>query len=128
MSVKGKIVTDMIRFFTSQKMLGPKIQDGTLRKNLVEPPWHCPDEYLNLPIHMRQFEMELLTPKAADNGEVVLQLHGGGYIAKIYSVVGRGGNRILSWIVFGTYLTLWVMTMILGGRKAENEVRRKFHL
>ena len=77
MSVKGKIVTDMIRFFTSQKMLGPKIQDGTLRKNLVEPPWHCPDEYLNLPIHMRQFEMELLTPKAADNGEVVLQLHGG---------------------------------------------------
>ena len=32
---------------------------------------------------MRQFEMELLTPKAADNGEVVLQLHGGGYIAKI---------------------------------------------
>ena len=83
MSVKGKIVTDMIRFFTSQKMLGPKIQDGTLRKNLVEPPWHCPDEYLNLPIHMRQFEMELLTPKAADNGEVVLQLHGGGYIAKI---------------------------------------------
>ena len=66
MSVKGRIVTDMIRFFTAQKMLGPKIQDGTLRKNLVEAPWHCPEEYINLPIHMRQFEMELLTPKEED--------------------------------------------------------------
>ena len=83
MSVKGRIVTDMIRFFTAQKMLGPKIQDGTLRKNLVEAPWHCPEEYINLPIHMRQFEMELLTPKEEDCGEVILQLHGGGYIAKI---------------------------------------------
>lgn len=83
MSVKGRIVTDMIRFFTAQKMLGPKIQDGTLRKNLVEAPWHCPEEYINLPIPMRQFEMELLTPKAEDCGEVILQLHGGGYIAKI---------------------------------------------
>ena len=78
MSVKGRIVTDMIRFFTAQKMLGPKIQDGTLRKNLVEAPWHCPEEYINLPIHMRQFEMELLTPKEEDCGEVILQLHGGG--------------------------------------------------
>ena len=76
MSVKGRIVTDMIRFFTAQKMLGPKIQDGTLRKNLVEAPWHCPEEYINLPIHMRQFEMELLTPKEEDCGEVILQLHG----------------------------------------------------
>lgn len=58
--------------------------------------------------------------------QIFMVLFSLGYL--IYSVVGRGGNRILAWIVFGTYLTLWVMTMILGGRKAENEVRRKFHL
>ncbi|MCI7061620.1 MAG: DUF6320 domain-containing protein [Lachnospiraceae bacterium] len=46
----------------------------------------------------------------------------------IYSFVGKWGNGILSWVNFGTYMTLWVMTMIFGGRKAENEIRRKFHL
>lgn len=83
MSLKGKIVTDMIRFFTSQRMLGPKIQDGTLRKNIIDPPWHCPEEFVCLPISMDNFEMELLTPKGEECGEVVLQLHGGGYIARM---------------------------------------------
>lgn len=83
MSIQAKIVTDMIRLFTSQRILGPKIQDGTLRKNLVEPPWHCPEGFIHLPVRMEHFEMELLTPKVEDCGEVVLQLHGGGYIAGI---------------------------------------------
>ena len=46
----------------------------------------------------------------------------------IYSFRGKNGNLILARVVFGIYLTLWVMTMIIGGRKAENEIRRKFHL
>ncbi len=46
----------------------------------------------------------------------------------IYSFMGKNGNLILACVVFGIYLTLWVMTMIIGGRKAENEIRRKFHL
>lgn len=46
----------------------------------------------------------------------------------IYSFMGKNGNLILAWVVFGIYLTLWVMTMLIGGRKAENEIRRKFHL
>lgn len=46
----------------------------------------------------------------------------------IYSFRGKNGNLILTCVVFGIYLTLWVMTMIIGGRKAENEIRRKFHL
>ena len=77
MSVKGRIVTDMIRFFTAQKMLGPKIQDGTLRKNLVEAPWHCPEEYINLPIPMRQFEMERLVQvlKAASSSFCCFRCH-----------------------------------------------------
>lgn len=46
----------------------------------------------------------------------------------IYSMIGTYGNPILAWVVFGIYLTMWVMTMLIGGRKAENEIRRKFHL
>ncbi len=105
MSVKAKLVTDMIRFFTSQRMLGPKIQDGTLRKNLIEPPWRCPKDFLNLAVPMEDFEMELLTPRRGECGDVVLQLHGGGYIAKIrnayrdlavrYASMGEG-RRVLS--------------------------------
>jgi acetyl esterase/lipase len=105
MSIKAKLVTDMIRFFTSQRLLGPKIQDGTLRKNLVEPPWHCPEGYINLSVSMEHFQMEILTPKQGECEEVVLQLHGGGYIAGIrnayrdfavlYSRLGRR-RRVLS--------------------------------
>lgn len=46
----------------------------------------------------------------------------------IYSMIGTYGNPILAWVVFCVYLTMWVMTMLIGGRKAENEIRRKFHL
>jgi hypothetical protein len=38
------------------------------------------------------------------------------------------GNRILGWVTFGVSFLFWSTTMVLGGRKAENEVRRKFHL
>lgn len=82
-SLKAKIVREMIKFSTSQHIIGPKIQDGTIRRNLVEPPWHCPAEYMRMPIRMKRFEMELLTPPQEGCGEVVLQLHGGGYIGKI---------------------------------------------
>lgn len=85
-SLKAKIVRDVIKFSTSQHIIGPKIQDGTFRKKLVEPAWHCPDGYLCMPIQMHHFEMELLTPPWEDCGEVVLQLHGGGYIGKMRNV------------------------------------------
>lgn len=85
-SLKAKIVRDIIKFSTSQHIIGPKIQDGTFRKKLVEPSWHCPEGYLRMPIRMRHFEMELLTPPQEGCGEVVLQLHGGGYIGKIRNI------------------------------------------
>lgn len=82
-SRKAKITRELIQFFTSQHMIGPKIKDGTVRKNLVQPAWRCPKGYINMPISMKYFDMELLTPPQEDCGEVVLQLHGGGYIGKI---------------------------------------------
>lgn len=82
-SLKAKIVRDMIRFSTSQHIIGPKIQNGTLRRKWVEPPWHCPEGFLCMPIRMKKFDMELITPPQEGCGEVILQLHGGGYIGKM---------------------------------------------
>lgn len=85
MSRKARLVKNMIMFATSRHFIGPRLKDGTIRQHLVEPPWHCPDGYINMPIRMERFEMELLTPPQADeeHGQIILQLHGGGYIAKI---------------------------------------------
>ena len=85
-SFKAKLVRDIMKFSTSQHIIGPKIQNGTFRKKLVEAPWHCPEGYLRMPIRMKKFDMELLTPPQEDCGQVILQLHGGGYIGKIRNV------------------------------------------
>lgn len=85
-SFKAKLVKEIIKLSTSQQIIGPKIQNGTFRKNLVEPPWHCPEGYYRMPIRMQHFDMELLTPPEMESKEVILQLHGGGYIGKIRNV------------------------------------------
>ncbi len=85
-SFKAKLVREIIKISTSQHIIGPKIQNGTLRKKLVEPPWHCPEGYLRMPIRMKHFEMELLTPPDMVSDEIILQLHGGGYIGGIRNI------------------------------------------
>lgn len=45
----------------------------------------------------------------------------------IVSIAGLG-NLVFAWVVFAVCLIFWSTTMMIGGRKAENEVRRKFHL
>lgn len=62
LSLRAKILRQLIRMATSEKLIGPKIQDGTLRKNLVEPAWHCPKGYSLLKIKDKTARMELLTP------------------------------------------------------------------
>lgn len=85
-SFQAKLVRELIKILTSQRIIGPKIQDGTFRRALVEPPWHCPEGYLRMPVKMKNFEMELLTPPQIASPEIILQLHGGGYIGKIRNV------------------------------------------
>lgn len=46
----------------------------------------------------------------------------------VISLTGVTGIKGLAWVTFGVCLVFWTTTMIIGGRKAENEVRRKFHL
>ena len=104
-SIQAKMVREFIRIVTSERLIGPKIQDGTFRKRVIEPTWHCPDEYSMLRLKIKNCDIEILTPPEVRSGMVVLQLHGGGYIgrlknayrdfAKYYSDM-RGGMRVFT--------------------------------
>lgn len=86
-SLTAKVSRNAIALATSLHGIGTLIQDGTFRKRVVEiePPWHCPKEFSLLEIEMPNFSMELLMPKqiTTQKKEVILQLHGGGYIGKM---------------------------------------------
>ena len=104
-SLRAKLVRNVINMVSSGFIIGPAIKKGTIRRRLVEPPWHCPDGYSVAKIHMKHFEMELLSPENMGSRFVVLQLHGGGYIGKMRNVYRnfakeycemRGGIKTLS--------------------------------
>ena len=101
-SLAAAVSKNVIALATSLHGIGPLIQDGTLRKRVadMEPAWHPPRGFSLVPIEMSNFSMELLLHQIEDNAgdseqvdtaerllmenrEVVLQLHGGGYIGKI---------------------------------------------
>ena len=112
MSVRGRVIRELIAHVTNDNLIGRKIKNGELRKKLVEPPWKCPDIFRYSIIEMELasgvkkenksgFTMEYLEPKEHPNhSKVVLQLHGGGYIgamrnayrtfAGLYSELGKG--------------------------------------
>ena len=104
-SIQAKIIREFIRIATSDRLIGPKIKDGTLRKKVIEPPWKCPEGYSFLRVSLKNFEVEIVSPPKILSGMVVLQLHGGGYIGKLknayrsfaknYSDM-RGGIRVFS--------------------------------
>lgn len=104
-SLRAKIVKKIINMVSSGFILGPAIKKGTIRRRLVEPPWHCPSGYSIAKIQMKHFNMELLSPEKINSRFVVLQLHGGGYIGKMRNVYRnfakeycdmRGGIKTLS--------------------------------
>lgn len=104
-SIQAKMVREFIRIVTSERLIGPKIQDGTFRKKVIEPTWHCPDGYASLRLNIKNCDIEILTPPDRNTEMAVLQLHGGGYIgrlknayrdfAKFYSDM-RGGMRVFT--------------------------------
>lgn len=82
-SVRGKVIRDLIAHVTDDHLIGKKIKNGELRKNIGtnEPPWKCPDCFSMSVIEMETFQMELLESKNAPRKDkIILQLHGGGYI------------------------------------------------
>lgn len=97
-SMFAAFVRDMIARMTADRLIGPKLQNGEIRKNLVEPPWKCPACFHLTQIDLKQCKAELLSLAQNPNiDRVVLQLHGGGYI-------GAMRNKYRSFA--GLYLSL----------------------
>jgi acetyl esterase/lipase len=101
MSVKGRVISELLSHFTNDLAIGKKIKSGELRKRLKEPAWKVPDCFNMTTIEREHYTMKLLAPKENPNTDhVILQLHGGGYtgavrnayyvFAGLYSEVGRG--------------------------------------
>lgn len=89
-SVRGKILRELITTVNSTKLIGEKFKSGELRKNVVEPAWKCPEGYSNTRFSYEEFEMEWFMEGEPEEGVirkqdgiVILQLHGGGYIGKM---------------------------------------------
>ena len=82
-SIQGKMIRELIAHFSSDLLIGKKIKNGDLRKKLVnvEPRWRCPEGFSWTEIQMKDFTMDWLVPEENNREKVVLQLHGGGYIA-----------------------------------------------
>lgn len=85
-SVAGKLLADLIYSFTNEFELGKLVKSGEIRKKTsdIEPEWKAPTGYNMTHFDLENFSMKLLT--RAENprlDKVILQLHGGGYVAKI---------------------------------------------
>lgn len=102
-SVAGRMLADFIYNFTNEFELGKMFKSGEIRKKMVdvELDWKVPAGYNMTHFDMENFSMKFLTK--AENprfDKVILQLHGGGYVAKIknayynmavnYSEAGHG--------------------------------------
>ena len=82
-SLQGKVIRQLIAHASSDLLIGEKIRNGELRKKLVtiEPRWRCPEGFTHTEITMDDFKMEWLEAEENKKDRVILQLHGGGYIA-----------------------------------------------
>lgn len=82
-SIQGNLIRQLIAHFSSDLLIGEKIRNGEFRKKLVsiEPRWRCPEGFTHTEITMEHFTMEWLEAEENNTDRVVLQLHGGGYIA-----------------------------------------------
>lgn len=102
-SMFAAFVRDMIALMTADRLIGPKLQNGEIRKNLVEAPWKCPACFHVTQIDLAHCKAELLSlVQNPSLNRVILQLHGGGYIgamrnkyrsfAGLYNEIGSGIN------------------------------------
>ena len=85
-SAAGRVLTDLMYSVINDLSIGKIIKSGELRKKMgdVEVEWKPPAGYNMTHFDMENFSMKLLTK--AENprfDKVVLQLHGGGYVAKV---------------------------------------------
>ena len=87
-TVAGRVLSDLMYRFTNDFEIGKKIRMGELRKQYdkVELEWKVPEAYNMTHIDLENFSMKLLSRKENPNfNKIILQLHGGGYIGRIYN-------------------------------------------
>lgn len=102
-SPAGKLLSDLIYSFTNDFELGKLVKSGEIRKKIVnvEPEWKAPAGYNMTHFDLENFSMKFLSKVENPRlDKVILQLHGGGYVAKIknsyynmatyYSEAGEG--------------------------------------
>lgn len=85
-SPAGRALAELIYNFTNDFRVGRLIKSGELRKKVVdvESEWKVPEGYNMTHFDLEHFSMKLLTRSENPRADyVVLQLHGGGYVAKI---------------------------------------------
>lgn len=85
-STAGRMLADIIYSFTNEFEIGKLVKSGEVRKKVVdvELEWKAPAGYNMTHFDLENFSMKLLTK--AENpcfNKVILQLHGGGYVARI---------------------------------------------
>lgn len=82
-SIQGTVMRNLITHFSSDNLIGKKIKNGELRKQLVklEPKWRCPEGMHATVIDMDHFHMEFLEAEEPNSEYAILQLHGGGYVS-----------------------------------------------
>lgn len=104
-SVAGRMLSDFIYNFTNEFELGKMYKTWEVRKKVedadLEREWRVPAGYNMTHFDMENFSMKLLTKSENPRfDKIILQLHGGGYVAKIknayynmavnYSEAGHG--------------------------------------
>ena len=85
-SPAGKLLSDLIYSFTNDFELGKLVKSGEIRKKIVnvEPEWKAPAGYNTTHFDLENFSMKFLSKVENPRlDKVILQLHGGGYVAKI---------------------------------------------
>ena len=85
-STAGRMLADIIYSFTNEFEIGKRVKSGEVRKKMgnIELEWKAPDGYNMTHFDLENFSMKLLTKDTNPRfDKVILQLHGGGYVAKI---------------------------------------------
>ena len=83
-SARGRVLSRMISYVSNESAVGKSLKTGELRKKMREPAWNVPTPFNMTSFDLENFSMKLLSSKEnPDLDHVILQLHGGGYMAPI---------------------------------------------
>lgn len=98
LSRRARIVIELVKEFNSNEFIRNHLRENKRGKSDFDKPFKFPEHFDVSRYDMKNFKMEFLRWKGSENGRVVMQLHGGGYVgmlksyyrsmAKLYSEVG----------------------------------------